>query len=213
MSALPKIVIGALATTAAAWFLHSPLGLGQNCTAAAGAGGTIGIPATTDGNLTGAVAEGTSALGNAADAAASGASALGNAATAATGAALTPAQVENCQTKVTLAASAGMINFATGGTSVAASSGALLDSIAKELRDCTGASIEVAGHTDAQGDAAANQALSERRARAVVAALVDRGVPADRLTARGYGETKLLHADGPENDPRNRRIEFTVTAR
>jgi outer membrane protein OmpA-like peptidoglycan-associated protein len=202
MSALPKIVIGALATTAAAWFLHGPLGLGRNCTALAG---NVGAPGLPDGNVSSAATTDTSALGNVTDAVTSP---LGNAA----GTALTPEAIENCQANVTRAASAGTINFVTGGTGVTASSGALLDGIAAAIRDCGGALVEVAGHTDAQGEAAANQALSERRSQAVLAELIRRGVPADQLTARGYGETRLLHADGPENDPRNRRIEFTVTA-
>lgn len=205
MSVFPKIIVGALATTAAAWILHTPLGLGGNCAVDARTATAVDAAAAAGGAaVSGAVANGASAV-------AEGASAVAGAASSAA-AALTPEQVGDCQANVSRAASVGTINFATGGAALAPSSDGLLDGVAKAISDCAGAKIEVAGHTDAQGDAAANQALSERRAQAVVAALVQRGAPRDRLTARGYGETRLLHSDGPENDPRNRRIEFTVSA-
>lgn len=50
--------------------------------------------------------------------------------------------------------------------------------------------IELQGHTDAQGDDDDNMVLSDNRAKAVMKYLVDNGISADRLTAKGYGETK-----------------------
>ena len=76
------------------------------------------------------------------------------------------------------------------------------------------ARIRVDGHTDAQGDAAANLRLSQRRAQAVVDALVKRGVPTARLQAQGFGEDRLLdQGSTPEAHERNRRIEFHLAPR
>jgi outer membrane protein OmpA-like peptidoglycan-associated protein len=71
--------------------------------------------------------------------------------------------------------------------------------------------FEVSGHTDNQGNAAANQKLSQARAAAVLKYLTDKGVAAMRLTAVGYGDKKpLMPNDTPDNMQRNRRIEFGV---
>jgi outer membrane protein OmpA-like peptidoglycan-associated protein len=63
----------------------------------------------------------------------------------------------------------------------------------------------IAGHTDSSGSDAYNMALSQRRADAVVAYLVGKGVARSRLEARGFGETEPL--EGRPDDPANRRVE------
>lgn len=71
--------------------------------------------------------------------------------------------------------------------------------------------FEVAGHTDNQGNAAGNKTLSKARADAVLKYLTGKGVPAVKLTAAGYGDTKpLVPNDSDANKQRNRRIEFSV---
>jgi outer membrane protein OmpA-like peptidoglycan-associated protein len=66
----------------------------------------------------------------------------------------------------------------------------------------------IAGHTDAVGDAAYNQTLSERRAKAVQDYLVFYfGIDAARLKAVGYGKTRLLDAANP-NSGINRRVQI-----
>jgi len=71
--------------------------------------------------------------------------------------------------------------------------------------------IEIAGHTDSAGDEAANQALSERRAEAVMDYLVRAGLPATRFQAVGYGATQPLTGnDSEEGKAQNRRIDFVV---
>jgi len=69
--------------------------------------------------------------------------------------------------------------------------------------------LRVEGHTDSQGNGAANQALSEKRAQAVVAWLTGKGISASRLTAKGFGATKPV-ADNSTDDGRakNRRVEL-----
>jgi OOP family OmpA-OmpF porin len=69
----------------------------------------------------------------------------------------------------------------------------------------------VTGHTDTDGDDAANQTLSEKRAEAVVDYLVKAGLPAPRFTATGFGSTQpLVPNDSEEGKAQNRRIEFKV---
>ena len=128
----------------------------------------------------------------------------------------TPATVEavkTCQADVDAVAKGKTINFTSGGAQIAADSLPLIDSIATAAKDCAGTTIEVAGHTDAQGNDAYNQRLSEERANAVVAALVERGIPTSRLAPKGYGETKPLDpGSSPDALAKNRRIEFGVSA-
>ena len=70
---------------------------------------------------------------------------------------------------------------------------------------------EVAGFTDNVGDPAANLTLSQHRADAVRAFLVQQGVPADMLTAKGYGEARPVADNAtPEGQQRNRRVEFVA---
>lgn len=71
--------------------------------------------------------------------------------------------------------------------------------------------VEVGGHTGSDGSEAANEVLSARRAEAVVAALVEAGVAADRLLAVGYGETLPIDSNRTaEGRAANERIEFRV---
>jgi len=58
------------------------------------------------------------------------------------------------------------------------------------LVDNTNITIELAAHTDSRGSDAYNNDLSQRRAQSVVNYLLEKGVPRDRLTAKGYGKTK-----------------------
>jgi outer membrane protein OmpA-like peptidoglycan-associated protein len=93
-----------------------------------------------------------------------------------------------------------------------------LGKVAEVARANPGTPIQVAGHTDAKGADAYNQRLSERRAEAVKAWLVERGdVESARIETRGYGETRPVApnetpggADDPEGRQRNRRVEITI---
>ena len=71
--------------------------------------------------------------------------------------------------------------------------------------------IRIEGHTDSQGNDAYNKKLSQRRADAVMAYLVKKGVAAARLEAMGYGEEQPKAAnDTKEGRATNRRVEFTI---
>jgi outer membrane protein OmpA-like peptidoglycan-associated protein len=104
------------------------------------------------------------------------------------------------------------INFSTGGASIGADNASLLDTLTAVANACKAHKIEVAGHTDSVGKPENNQALSQKRADAVKAYWTGKGVAAEGLVAKGYGETKPVEpvADETANE-KNRRIEFTVT--
>lgn len=87
-----------------------------------------------------------------------------------------------------------------------------LDALAKILNDYPESHVNIDGHTDSDGDDAANLDLSQRRAAAVVEYLVGKGVVRERLTATGYGETKpAVPNNTPSNKARNRRVEVHLT--
>jgi len=71
--------------------------------------------------------------------------------------------------------------------------------------------LTIAGHTDHIGNAAKNLLLSEQRAQTVAVYLIQKGVDSQRITSRGYGDTKPLvrEAAGTAN-PQNRRVEFSL---
>ena len=67
--------------------------------------------------------------------------------------------------------------------------------------------IDVFGHTDAQGPDAANQKLSEGRARSVMDYLVSRGIDGGRLSSKGFGETQPIASnETAEGRAQNRRV-------
>ena len=105
----------------------------------------------------------------------------------------------------------GRIRFEPARATLDADSTALLDRLIEIALRCPAANIEVAGHTDGDGEDAFNQALSEKRAQAVVDYLVKAGLPASRFTATGYGSTQPVAGnDTDEGKAQNRRIEFLV---
>ena len=105
----------------------------------------------------------------------------------------------------------GKVRFEAGRADINPDSVGLLDRVIETALRCPSASIEVAGHTDSDGDDSFNQALSEKRAQAVVDYLVKAGLPANRLTAVGYGRTQPVAGDETqEGKAQNRRIEFLV---
>ncbi len=122
-----------------------------------------------------------------------------------------PLAAAACQTALSGLAAGENVKFETGSAKVSDELKALIGRINATLARCAETKIEVAGHTDTVGDAAANKALSQRRAEAVVALLKSGGADAARLTATGYGQEKPIASnDTPEGRAENRRIEFVV---
>ncbi len=128
-----------------------------------------------------------------------------------------PARSDGCPKRVIVSLSKieilETIRFDTAKTSIKAESFPLLEEIAKTLRDNADISrVEVAGHTDSDGNDAKNLKLSQGRAEAVVAWLTTTGrVDAARVYAVGYGETKPVDTNATaEGRTKNRRVEFTI---
>lgn len=100
------------------------------------------------------------------------------------------------------------INFATGQSTILPDSLPVVDQLSEALASAPALRVSIEGHTDEVGTAEANQALSESRAKAVVAALQSRNIAADRLQARGLGEGKPLGPNTTEDGrAKNRRVE------
>jgi flagellar motor protein MotB len=91
-----------------------------------------------------------------------------------------------------------------------------LETLVQLLQQNPGIQIEVGSYTDSRGSDADNLKLTQKRAELVVQYLTTRGIKADRLTAKGYGESKLLNkcVNGilciEEDHQVNNRIEITV---
>lgn len=115
-------------------------------------------------------------------------------------------------TDLTNALNLEIINFSTGSAEIPDSSKPFLDKAAEVMKTApAGMTMEIDGHTDNTGDAAANLTLSQQRADAVRNYLVQRGVPDSMLAAKGYGDTKPIAGnDTEEGRFRNRRIEFVA---
>lgn len=99
------------------------------------------------------------------------------------------------------------ITFAPGSSEIEGEANAIIAELADALADCVETPMEIGGHTDSQGRAATNLALSQDRADAVLEALDARGVDTSEMTSRGYGAAEPI-ADNATEDGRvaNRRI-------
>jgi outer membrane protein OmpA-like peptidoglycan-associated protein len=86
-----------------------------------------------------------------------------------------------------------------------------LDRLVKILKDNPTIEIELRGHTDSRGSAAANLDLSEKRVAAVRQYLIAKGVPMKRITGKGFGGSMpIAPSTTEENRQLNRRVEFKI---
>ncbi|HUX83974.1 MAG TPA: OmpA family protein [Chitinophagaceae bacterium] len=89
-----------------------------------------------------------------------------------------------------------------------------LDQIVRLMRQNPGIHIQISGYTDNSGTESHNQELSRHRAEAVVKYLADRGIAADRLSAKGYGATHPVATNDTEQGKAlNRRTGLVITAK
>lgn len=101
------------------------------------------------------------------------------------------------------------VNFDNDSATLRPDSIATLDAVAATLKEWGEVKIEVAGHTDSVDTDAYNLRLSQRRADAVRAYLIGKGIAAERLFAKGYGEAQpVANNRTPEGRFKNRRVEL-----
>ena len=103
------------------------------------------------------------------------------------------------------------VTFLAGSTELTPEAKSVLDDAYTALAGQTNLKVEVGGHTDSSGADAVNLALSQRRAESVRQYLVGKGIAADRLVAKGYGEAQPV-ADNKTAQGRsaNRRVELKI---
>lgn len=113
--------------------------------------------------------------------------------------------------KVTLPES--IVNFAFDSSELTETAKTNLDKLSEVLINNPDTNINVYGHTDSKGTDDYNLALSGRRAAAVKAYLVSKGVAASRLYTMGVGEKEPVASnDSDAGRAQNRRVEFAITA-
>lgn len=101
------------------------------------------------------------------------------------------------------------IKFDVAKASIKPESMGIINYVVKMMTDHPELNFSVEGHTDSDGESASNQKLSEARAKAVTETMINAGISADRLSSKGYGETKPMTSnDTPEGKAQNRRVEF-----
>lgn len=104
------------------------------------------------------------------------------------------------------------IQFDTGKDRIKPTSYIILNQIVKVLIENPSYKVEVQGHTDNIGNPDANLKLSEKRALAVRSYLIEKGINADRITAKGYGDTVPVASNKTAaGRAKNRRVEFVVS--
>ena len=116
-----------------------------------------------------------------------------------------------CQARLNAMLVGEPIRFQTGQDLIAPISDIDLVRLAATLKSCPGPQLRITGHSDNVGDPAQNQSLSERRAKAVGARLIELEIPPERVEVVGLGETQPVASNAtPVGRAKNRRIEFTL---
>ncbi|MEO6916271.1 MAG: OmpA family protein [Chitinophagaceae bacterium] len=101
------------------------------------------------------------------------------------------------------------INFDVNKASIKPESMGTINMIVKIMKDNPDIRFEIEGHTDNSGDPTHNLVLSQQRADAVKAQLISSGIPASRLSSKGFGDIKPISDNNtPEGKANNRRVEF-----
>lgn len=105
----------------------------------------------------------------------------------------------------------GGILFETDSAKLAPSAADVVRRVSDMMKKNSDLNVAVVGHSDSKGDFSYNRQLSERRAQAMVDALVKDGVPATRLAALGVGPlSPAAPNDTPEGRAQNRRVELVL---
>jgi succinyl-CoA synthetase beta subunit len=103
------------------------------------------------------------------------------------------------------------VKFVTNKDEITTESLAELAAVAKQLASCPAIKTQVEGHTDSVGSDESNLKLSQRRADAVAAYMTSQGLAKERVSAKGYGESKPIGDNATEEGrAKNRRVEFAA---
>lgn len=103
------------------------------------------------------------------------------------------------------------LQFETGKAIIKSTSFPALDALAQMLIENSSFSFLIEGHTDNVGKPADNMFLSQQRADAVKSYLVIKGVEANRITAKGFGDTRPVYSNDTEaGRAKNRRVDMTI---
>ena len=103
------------------------------------------------------------------------------------------------------------IQFETGKSFIKKQSNAVLDKVVKIMRENPLYNLEIIGHTDNQGSEPQNQALSEKRAQAVMKYMNVKGINTERISAKGVGATQpITENKTPNGRYLNRRVELKI---
>jgi len=115
---------------------------------------------------------------------------------------------DGCQVKFTLEG----VNFEYDSAELTADAESKLSGIATKLEQHGDVHVSIEGHTDSVGSEKYNQGLSERRAASVLSYLASQGISADRMSSKGFGESKPVASnDTDEGRASNRRVEILVS--
>jgi succinyl-CoA synthetase beta subunit len=103
------------------------------------------------------------------------------------------------------------VKFVTNKDEISAESLKELAAVAKQLATCPAIKTRVEGHTDSKGSDESNMTLSQKRADAVANYLTTQGLAKQRVSAKGYGESKPIGDNATEEGrAKNRRVEFAA---
>jgi OOP family OmpA-OmpF porin len=101
------------------------------------------------------------------------------------------------------------IRFDVGKATILPESMGIINEVVGLMKEHPDLKFSVEGHTDSDGNDEFNMELSKKRAEAVMNEMVKLGIAADRLQAKGWGETRPIAANAsPEDKANNRRVEF-----
>lgn len=121
------------------------------------------------------------------------------------------ASIAQCEARLDELSGHNGILFQSGAAVITESARAELDAFAAALQLCPQSPVYVEGHTDSDGEDRRNLVLSVQRAEAVVAAMIERGIAAERLYAIGFGESQPIADNATADGKRqNRRIVVTI---
>jgi outer membrane protein OmpA-like peptidoglycan-associated protein len=125
------------------------------------------------------------------------------------------AQLRDLQARQTdrgLVLTLGDVLFDSGQATLKPGAASTIDRLAAFLSRAPDRSVAIEGHTDSVGTESYNLSLSENRANAVKAALVTKGIPADRVITVGKGEGQPVASnDNSAGRQQNRRVEIIVS--